>query len=93
MVAVMARMQAEIEELKQRQNSTHLWRPHADALLLLQTAAAQANQSASAARQLATQRGLVEKSKILTATMERLRSRVEQVQVTLTRMNLQSAPR
>ncbi len=92
MVAVMARIQAEIEELKQRQNSTHLWRPHADALLLLQTAAAQANQSASSARQLATQRGLVEKSKILTATMERLRSRVEHVQETLARMNLQSAP-
>jgi hypothetical protein len=35
MVAVMARIQAETEELKQRQNSTHLWRPHADALVLL----------------------------------------------------------
>ena len=93
MVAVMARMQAEIEELKHRQNSTHLWRPHADALLLLQTAAAQANQSAVAARLLATQRGLVEKSRIITATMERLRSRVEQVQETLARLNPESAPR
>jgi hypothetical protein len=93
MVAVMARIQAEIEELKQRQNSTHLWRPHADALLLLQTAAAQADQSAAAARQLATQRGLVEKSRIITATMQRLRIRVEQVQETLARLNPESAPR
>jgi hypothetical protein len=83
MVAVMARIQAEIEELKQRQNSTHLWRPHADALALLQVAAAQASQNALATVQLATQRGLVEKAKILTATIERLRNRVEQIHETL----------
>ena len=47
----------------------------------------------SAARQLATQRGLVEKSRIITATMERLRIRVEQVQETLARLNPESAPR
>lgn len=79
MVAVMARIHAEIEELKQRQNSTHLWRPHADALALLQEAAAQASENASAISQLATQRGLVEKAKLLTATMDRLRNRVEQI--------------
>jgi hypothetical protein len=83
MVAVMARIQAEIEELKLRQNSTHLWRPHADALALLQEAAAEANQNALAALQLATQRGLVEKVKILTATMDRLRTRVEHIHETL----------
>jgi hypothetical protein len=79
MVAVMARIHAEIEELKERQNSTHLWRPHADALALLQVAAAQANQSAFATSQVATQRGLSEKSKLLSTTMDRLRNRVEQV--------------
>jgi translation initiation factor 2B subunit (eIF-2B alpha/beta/delta family) len=79
MVAVMARIQAEIEELKRRQNSTHLWRPHADALILLEQAAVQATHSAQATLQLASQRGLVEKAKILTATMDRLRNRVDQV--------------
>lgn len=83
MVAVMARIQAESEELKQRQNSTHLWRPHAEALVILQQAATQANESALATLTVATQRGLVEKAKILTATMDRLRNRVEQVQETM----------
>ncbi len=83
MVAIMARIQAESEEMRQRQNSAHLWRPHAEALTLLQQAAAQANQNALAVAQVATQRGLVEKAKILHATMERLRNRVEQVRESL----------
>jgi hypothetical protein len=83
MVAIMARIQAESEEMRQRQNSTHLWRPHAEALALLQEAAAQANQNALAVEEVATQRGLVEKAKILQATMERLRNRVDQVRESL----------
>ncbi len=83
MVAIMARIQAESEELRQRQNSTHLWRPHADALALLQQAAAQVNQNAMAVADVATQRGLAEKAKILHATMERLRTRVEQIRESL----------
>ncbi len=83
MVAIMARIHAESEELRQRQNSTHLWRPHAEALALLQQAAAQANQNALAVAEVATQRGLAEKAKILHATMERLRTRVEQVRESL----------
>ena len=79
MVAIMARIQAESEEMRQRQNSAHLWRPHAEALALLQQAAVQANENAQAVAQVATQRGLVEKAKILHTTMERLRTRVEQV--------------
>ncbi len=83
MVAIMARMQAESEEMRQRQNSTHLWRPHAEALAILQQAALQANENAVAVAQVATQRGLVEKAKILNATMERLRNRAEQVRQAL----------
>jgi hypothetical protein len=92
MVAVMARIHAEIEELKQRQNSTHLWRPHADALALLQTAAAQAIQNAFATSQVATQRGLADKVKSLTATMDRLRHRVEQVDETFALVGMRSEP-
>ncbi len=83
MVAIMARIAAESEEMRQRQNSAHLWRPHADALALLQQAALQANDNALAVAQVATQRGLAEKAKILHATMERLRNRVEQVRESL----------
>ena len=83
MVAIMARIAAESEEMRQRQNSAHLWRPHAEALVLLQQAAIQANENAMAVAQVATQRGLVEKAKILHATMERLRNRVDQVRESL----------
>ena len=93
MVAVMARIQAEIEELKRHQNSAHLWRPHADALLLLETAAAQANHNAAAAMHLATQRGLVKKAKILAATTARLHTCVEQVHEALAGLSPESAPR
>jgi hypothetical protein len=79
MVAIMARLQAESEELRQRQNSAHLWRPHAEALALLHQAATQAIDNAQAVMQVATQRGLAEKAKILNTTMERLRNRGEQV--------------
>lgn len=83
MVAVMARIQAEIEEVKQRQNSTHLWRPHADALALLEQAAAEAQKEATAAMGLATARGLLEKAKVLAASMDRLRNRVDQIHETV----------
>ena len=95
MVAVMARIQAESEELKQRQNSAHLWRPHAEALARLQQAAARANQNALIVVELASQRGLVEKAKILAATMDRLRLRVEQVQETfaMAGLRLETTPK
>jgi hypothetical protein len=83
MVAVMARIQAETEEFRLRQNSTHLWRPHADALQLLEEASSQVIQSAFAVLQVANQRGLAEKAKILSATMDRLRNRVTLAQEAL----------
>ena len=83
MVAVMARIQAETEEFRLRQNSTHLWRPHADALQLLEEASNQVIQSAFAVLQVANQRGLAEKAKILSATMDRLRNRVTLAQEAL----------
>jgi hypothetical protein len=92
MVAVMARIQAEIEELKQRQNSTHLWKPHADSLVLLEQAAAQANENSFATLQLATQRGLFEKAKFLTATIDRLHNRVQQVHETFALAGMRSQP-
>jgi len=87
LVAVMARMQAEIEEFRLRQDSTHLWRPHADALAILVEAASSANQNALSTLKVATDRGLMEKAKLLTATIDRLRNRVEQVHQTLALAN------
>ena len=90
MVAVMARIQAEIEEFKQRQNSTHLWRPHAEALAQLREAASCATQSAGATVRVAADRGLVEKAKLLTATIDRLRNRLDQVHQTLALTDVRS---
>jgi hypothetical protein len=78
MVAIIARMEAEGQEFKQRQNSTHLWRPHAETLVLLEEAAGEALEAASAVLEVANQRGLAEKAKLLTATMDRLSSHLEQ---------------
>jgi len=91
MVAVMARIQAETEEFRQRQKSTHLWRPHADALLLLEESATQAVQFASTVLAVANQRGLVDKAKALSASMDRLRNRVEQAREALAQAGVQTA--
>jgi hypothetical protein len=79
MVSIMARLQAELLELKERQSSQHLWRPHADALQQLQQSAAVVLREAELTQELATQRGLADKAKALSATMERLRARVADV--------------
>ncbi len=91
MVAVMARIQAETEEFRQRQKSTHLWRPHADALLLLEESATHAVQFASTVLAIANQRGLVDKAKALSASMDRLRNRVEQAREALAQAGVQTA--
>jgi len=77
MVAILARMRAEEEDFRQRQNSTHLWRPHAESLRLLEEMAAEAIEGAGAVLEVANQRGLTEKARLLTATMDRLRGRVD----------------
>ncbi len=92
MVAVMARIQAETEEFRQRQKSTHLWRPHADALLLLEDSATQAIQFASTVLAVANQRGLVDKAKVLSTSMDRLRNRVEQAREALTSAGVYPVP-
>jgi hypothetical protein len=92
MVAVMARVQAETEEFRQRQKSTHLWRPHADALLLLEESATQAIQAASMVLAVANQRGLVDKAKALSASMDRLRNRVDQAREALAQAGVQLTP-
>ena len=78
MVAIMARVQAEVEELRQRQNSTHLWRPHADTLQLLCQSATATIAQARETAEVASQRGLVEKAKLLGTSVDRLRNRMDQ---------------
>ena len=79
----MARIQAGTPSSKQRQNSAHPLEAPGRPLPLLEEAAAQAMQGAFAVLQLANQRGLVEKAKILSTTMDRLRNRVAPAQEAL----------
>ncbi|HEX8926258.1 MAG TPA: hypothetical protein VF786_10725, partial [Terriglobales bacterium] len=83
LLAIMARMAAEIEELKQRQNSNHLWRPHAQNLQLLLEAARVATDEAKRVMRVAADRGLLEKVNAFNHSLEKMSGKIEQVQYTL----------
>ena len=83
LLAIMARMSAEIEELKQRQSSNHLWRPHAQNLLSLLDAAKAATEEARRVMRLAADRGLVDKVNAFNQTLEKLSGKIEQVHYSL----------
>jgi hypothetical protein len=75
-VAVVARMSTEIEELKRRR-LTHLAQPHGDSVWLLLAAARTARENAALVLDLAEQRGLNEKVITLEASLQKLRERSE----------------
>lgn len=76
MVALTARVSSELAELRQRQNSTHLWRPHAESIALLTGWAGELTHEAGRVMQTAQQRGLVEKVQILTASVQKMQERI-----------------
>jgi len=57
LVAVVARMTTELEELKRAENSASLWKLHADSLIVLLEIGRSVNQSAERVMALAEQRG------------------------------------
>lgn len=75
-VAIVARMSTEIEELK-RTRYTHLAHPHADSLALLLAAAKTAKENSYMVLDVAGQRGLTEKVITLNASLQKLRERAE----------------
>ncbi|HYL11616.1 MAG TPA: hypothetical protein VEV41_01180 [Terriglobales bacterium] len=75
-VAIVARMSSEIEELKRRR-FTYLAKPHADSLMLLLAAAKTAKENADLVLELAGKRGLKEKVITLEACLQKLRERSE----------------
>ena len=75
-VAIVARMSTEIEELK-RKHLTHLAQPHGDSVRLLLAAAGTARENAALVLDLADQRGLNEKVITLEASLQKLRERSE----------------
>jgi hypothetical protein len=84
LVAVVARMTTELEEMKRAENSASLWKLHADALVVLLEVGRSVNQNAERVMSLAEQRGAkVEADKIL-APLQKLKDCSELVEKTLT---------
>jgi len=79
-VALVARISTELEELRQRQNSSHLWKPHAGSLKFLLDASTAIFDQANSVLTLAGQRGLNEKVNAMSVSLQKLRSRMDQAE-------------
>jgi hypothetical protein len=74
-VSVVARISTEIEELKQKQNSLHLWKAHGESIKYLMTEAQHVMEDGTRVMALAQQRGLTEKVSSLTSSIQRLQAK------------------
>ena len=84
MVAVYARMAAELKDYREKKSaSQYLWKPHADALAFLLTAANKSLQDAAGLLQMARDRGLNDKATNMQGSVEKLRNQIEQVATAL----------
>jgi len=86
LVAIIARISTETEELRQRQDSAHLWRPHANSLQFLLDASTAAFEEANSVLALAGQRGLSEKVNAMKASLHKLRGRMDYAEKMLAEM-------
>jgi len=76
-VALIARMSTELEELRQKQNSAHLWKPHASSMRFLLDASNAVFDQSTSVLSLAGQRGLNEKINAMKESLQKLRTRME----------------
>jgi hypothetical protein len=73
-VAILARMTMELEDYNSKRDSAYLWKPHADALTYLISAAGRVLSNATSVLAVAEQRGLVDKAKALNASLDRMKA-------------------
>ena len=83
MVAIQARMAAEMKDFQGKRTSAYLWKPHADALTYLLAAANREIENAGRLAGLAQDRGLAEKVNGMKASAEKLRTQTQQVAAAL----------
>ena len=76
-VALHARMTNEMVEYRAKRGSAYLWKPHADSLTYLLTASSLCLEKGKALLAVAEQRGLADKVKAITGSMEKLRSQMQ----------------
>ncbi len=82
-VAIQARMAAEMKDFQNKRTSAYLWKPHADALTYLLAAAHSEIENAGRLSGLAQERGLGEKVSAMKASAEKLRLQTQQVAAAL----------
>lgn len=83
MVAIQARMAAELKDYQGKRSSAYLWKPHADALTYLISTANKEVENAGRLSGLAQGRGLAEKTAAIRASAEKLRTQIQQIATTL----------
>jgi hypothetical protein len=79
-VAVVARMSTELEELKRQQGSPSLWKLHADFLVVLLELGSTLVQNAEHMLTLAAQRGTPDEADAIKSSLEKLRQRTDEAQ-------------
>jgi len=84
LVAVVARMTTELEEMKRAENSASLWKLHADSLVVLLEVGRSVNQNAERVIALAEQRGAKVEADKIRLPLQKLHDCSELVEKTLT---------
>ena len=84
MVAVVARMTTELEELRRVESSPSLWKLHADALVTLLEIERSVRQPAERLMELTRQSGAIEDAEVMETSLEKLQDCTAQVLKTLT---------
>jgi hypothetical protein len=78
-VAILSRMTTELNDYLAKQGSAYLWKPHADALTYLITAAGRVFALSTKLLAVAEQRGLTDKAKALNASLDKLKTQTSLV--------------
>ena len=76
MVALHIRMSQEMQEYQGKRGSAYLWKPHADSIAYLLTAANRALAAAAQVCVVAEQRGLTDKTKAIGVTQDKLSAQI-----------------
>ena len=89
-VALIARTSTELEELRQKQNSAHLWKPHAGSMRFLLDASSAAFDQSTSVLALAGQRGLNEKINAMRESLQKLRTRMDSAEQLLKELEIRN---
>ena len=89
-VALIARMSTELEELRQKQNSAHLWKPHASSLRFLLDASSAVFEQSTSVLALASQRGLNDKINAMRESLQKLRTRMDNTEQMLKELEIRN---